>query len=141
MNCFRALQMLLAGEDSAISFRKVSGHFSLWPHYQTLLLYTISALLALPDIVDSGCRLASRSLGSQFIREESHLLLCCFGYVAMSYKDFWQLALYFIQSLFPRALAQCPRATSLDTQSNTSLCIWNDQLLTLTYYPWPELVQ
>lgn len=139
MDCPIALQMLLArglchlfleGVGTCLSLASLPGspavHSACSPNSSRL--------------VSSGCSLASRSLGSQLIREKSHLVLCCFGYVAMSYKDLWQVALYFIQSFFPGALAQCPGATSLDTQSNTSLCIWNNQKLTLIYNPWPKLV-
>ena len=138
MGCPIALQMLLARGLCPLWLEGVraclSGLTAGFPAAHSACSPSSSRL------VSSGCSLASRSLGSQLIREKSHLALCCFVYVAMSYKDFWQVALHFIQSLFPRALAQCPGATSLDTQSNTFLCIWNDQLLTLTYNPWPKLV-
>lgn len=116
-------ETLLAGGLCHLSFGRGQGTsffgFTVRLSYRIVCLRNwhaqASALLTFPDFEYSGCRLASRSLGSQLIREESHLMLCCVGYVAMSYKDFWQLTLCFIQSLFPRALAPSPGATSLDT--------------------------
>ena len=108
-------------------------------YYIYIYLYSL-IFITFISVLYSDCRLASGPLVLSSL-ERNHTSCCAvLGMWWCLTKTSGSWLFCFIQSLFPRALALSPGATSLDIQSHPSLCIWDNRLLTLTYYPWPKLV-